>query len=88
MSHNIERVDSTLDNNEKLSHEWREGDNALDPNAVAFIADYVPGSPEEKAFVRKIDKRILPTIWALYVLSYLDRANIGRVSHSPQHSLA
>ena len=78
MSHKAQHVDDRLDHDEKLSHEWRENDDGgLDPNAVAFIADYVPGSAEEKAFVRKIDKRILPTIWALYVLSYLDRANIG-----------
>jgi hypothetical protein len=78
MSHTAQPLNNNLDNDEKLSQEWREHeDNGLDPNAIAFIADYVPGSPEEKAFVRKIDKRILPTIWALYVLSYLDRANIG-----------
>lgn len=73
MSHHI---DERIDHDAKLSQEWRE-DNGIDPSAIAFIADYVPGSAEEKAFVRKIDKRILPTIWALYVLSYLDRANIG-----------
>ena len=50
---------------------------AADPNVVALAAQYVPGSAEEKAFLRKIDKRIVPTIWALYTLSYLDRANIG-----------
>jgi hypothetical protein len=44
---------------------------------VALASTYVPGSEEEKRFVRRIDKRIIPTIWALYTLSYLDRANIG-----------
>ncbi|KAL1755540.1 major facilitator superfamily domain-containing protein [Schizophyllum commune] len=38
---------------------------------------YVRDSAEEKALVRKIDKRIVPTVWILYTLSYLDRANIG-----------
>jgi sugar phosphate permease len=34
-------------------------------------------SAEEKALVRKIDRRLVPVIWGIYVLSYLDRANIG-----------
>lgn len=38
---------------------------------------YTPGSAAEKALVRKMDFRIIPTIWVLYTLSYLDRANIG-----------
>ena len=32
---------------------------------------------EEKALVRKIDLRLLPTIWLMYLFSYLDRSNIG-----------
>lgn len=28
---------------------------------------------EEKALVRKIDLTLLPTIWVMYLLSYLDR---------------
>ena len=28
---------------------------------------------EEKALVRKIDLTLLPTIWIMYLLSYLDR---------------
>ncbi|THU87407.1 MFS general substrate transporter [Dendrothele bispora CBS 962.96] len=50
--------------------EWREDfANALDT--------YAPGSERERVLVRKIDWRIVPTIWILYTLSYLDRANIG-----------
>lgn len=32
---------------------------------------------EEKALVRKIDLFLLPTIWIMYLLSYMDRTNIG-----------
>ncbi|TKA78638.1 hypothetical protein B0A55_02668 [Friedmanniomyces simplex] len=32
---------------------------------------------EEKALVRKIDLYLLPTIWIMYLLSYMDRTNIG-----------
>lgn len=34
-------------------------------------------SKEEKALVRKIDLLLLPTIWLMYLLSYMDRTNIG-----------
>ncbi|KAI9148213.1 MFS transporter prlL [Paramyrothecium foliicola] len=32
---------------------------------------------EEKALVRKIDLYLLPCIWLMYLLSYMDRTNIG-----------
>jgi hypothetical protein len=32
---------------------------------------------EEKKLVRKIDMYLLPTIWIMYLLSYMDRTNIG-----------
>ncbi|KAF2729722.1 MFS general substrate transporter [Polyplosphaeria fusca] len=32
---------------------------------------------EEKKLVRKIDLFLLPTIWLMYLLSYMDRTNIG-----------
>ncbi|KAK7041458.1 hypothetical protein VNI00_009324 [Paramarasmius palmivorus] len=38
---------------------------------------YEPDTELEKRLVRKIDKRIVPTVWVLYTLSYLDRANIA-----------
>jgi hypothetical protein len=38
------------------------------------IAESISYSPEEeKALVRKIDLTLLPTIWVMYLLSYLDR---------------
>ncbi|KAL5356407.1 major facilitator superfamily domain-containing protein [Aspergillus floccosus] len=45
--------------------------------------DVVSFSPEEeKALVRKIDLTLLPTIWVMYLLSYLDRTNIGNAKIS------
>lgn len=38
---------------------------------------WVNGTPEEKKLVRKLDWRILPCTWTLYLLGFLDRANIG-----------
>lgn len=44
--------------------------------AVATDMDRVR---EEKALVRKIDIRLLPCIWIMYLLSYMDvRANVFR----------
>ncbi|GHJ88605.1 hypothetical protein NliqN6_5007 [Naganishia liquefaciens] len=38
---------------------------------------YEPGTAEEKALVRKMDRRLLPILWLMYVFNYLDRTNIG-----------
>lgn len=64
----------------KRDDEWHENDASIDNEKAATIelaAQYVPGSEAEKKLLRKIDKRIIPTIWGLYTLSYLDRANVG-----------
>ncbi|KAI5361269.1 Putative MFS transporter superfamily [Septoria linicola] len=46
-------------------------------HAQQLAATYVPGSPEEKALIRKLDWRLVPTCWLLYLLSNVDRTNIG-----------
>ncbi|OCL05621.1 MFS general substrate transporter [Glonium stellatum] len=43
----------------------------------ALRADEQALAIEEKALVRKIDLFLLPTIWLMYLLSYMDRTNIG-----------
>lgn len=45
--------------------------------AEEYAAQWVNGTPEEKKLVRKLDWRILPCTWVLYLLGFLDRANIG-----------
>ena len=37
------------------------------------IEGYVPGTDEEKKLVRKIDTFLLPTIFLMYLFSYMDR---------------
>ncbi|KAF2675806.1 pantothenate transporter liz1 [Lentithecium fluviatile CBS 122367] len=45
---------------------------------VEVTAQRITWTPEEeKALVRKIDTYMLPTIWLMYLLSYMDRTNIG-----------
>lgn len=46
-------------------------------HAQQLAAAYMPGSPEEKALVRKLDWRLVPTCWTMYLLSNVDRSNIG-----------
>ncbi|KAI9325796.1 major facilitator superfamily domain-containing protein [Zopfochytrium polystomum] len=46
-------------------------------DAEELLRSYRAGTPEEKALLRKIDSRLLPAVFLMYVLSYLDRANIG-----------
>lgn len=38
-----------------------------------FVNGYVPDTEEERKLVRKIDLFLLPTIWLMYLLSYVDR---------------
>ncbi|KAI1084580.1 major facilitator superfamily domain-containing protein [Whalleya microplaca] len=40
-------------------------------------SSYVPDTEEERKLVRKIDLFLLPTIFLMYLLSYMDRTNIG-----------
>ena len=42
------------------------------PNRV-IENGYVPDTEEEKRLVRKIDMYLLPTMWLMYLLSYMDR---------------
>ncbi|KAL3462161.1 major facilitator superfamily domain-containing protein [Aspergillus heterothallicus] len=41
------------------------------------IAYYVPGTEFEKRLIRKIDLYMMPTLWIMCVLAYVDRNNIG-----------
>ena len=38
---------------------------------------YVPGSPEERRMVRKIDFHMFTCVTVLYLLNYLDRQNVS-----------
>lgn len=43
---------------------------------AAALLRYVPGTEAEKRLVRKLDFILLPVLWLMYVLAYLDRGNI------------
>ena len=38
---------------------------------------YVPGGPEERRMVKKIDLHMFTCVTVLYLLNYLDRQNVG-----------
>lgn len=40
------------------------------------MANYVPGTKKEKLLVRKVDLIMIPMLWWMCVLAYVDRNNI------------
>lgn len=40
------------------------------------LSNYVPDTDAEKKLVRKIDMHLMPTLWIMYILNYVDRTNI------------
>jgi hypothetical protein len=59
-----------------------------DPELAIAFDNYVPGTAEEKAIVRRIDFILLPCLWWMYILAYLDRGNIVRYTLPSIHDLA
>lgn len=51
-----------VENFERAKSDIQESDNG-----------YIEGTDEEKRLVRKIDIMLLPTIFLMYLLSYMDR---------------
>ena len=47
----------------------------LSPDDARFLADFTP--PQERRVFRKVDLRVVPMLALLYLISHLDRANIG-----------
>lgn len=43
------------------------------PHHQEVLSDYLPDTDEERKLVRKIDLYLLPAIWFMYLLSYMDR---------------
>jgi hypothetical protein len=63
----LDKVDA-----EQLEHSSNHGMPVL-----ADGSPYIPDTDEEKRLVRKIDKRLMPMLWVMYVMNYIDRTNIG-----------
>ncbi|KAJ9636378.1 hypothetical protein H2201_003544 [Coniosporium apollinis] len=54
-----------------------EGVTVQDAELAEALRNYVPGSDAEKKLVRKIDWALMPILWIMYILNYVDRTNIG-----------
>ncbi|KAF5133875.1 putative transporter [Metarhizium anisopliae] len=50
---------------------------STEPELAEALRRYVPHSAEEKKLVRKIDLFLMPILWIMYILNYVDRTNIG-----------
>ncbi|KAJ3960296.1 hypothetical protein N0V92_003032 [Colletotrichum tropicale] len=51
-----------------------------DEELATALQNHVPDTAEEKRLVRKIDFVLLPCLWWMYVLAYLDRGNIANAN--------
>ncbi|KAH7153844.1 major facilitator superfamily domain-containing protein [Fusarium sp. MPI-SDFR-AT-0072] len=59
----------------------KPGDTLADDEELTIaLANYVPDTAEERRLVRKIDFTLLPCLWWMYVLAYLDRGNIANAN--------
>ncbi|RPD81550.1 MFS general substrate transporter [Lentinus tigrinus ALCF2SS1-7] len=75
----------------------RGADEKDGPKVEESLVEYAPSSTqtdasraeEERRLVRKLDKRILPIICAMYFFAYLDRTNLGnaRLQGLPEDTL-
>ncbi|KAH6995921.1 phthalate transporter [Ilyonectria sp. MPI-CAGE-AT-0026] len=70
-----------MDHDRKESVEMKEDPNGevtqQDRELAEALRNYVPGTVEEKKLVRKIDFFLMPILWLMYILNYIDRTNIG-----------
>lgn len=53
----------------------------MDKQTLEALQDYQPDSDLEKKLVRKVDLLLIPTLWFMCVLCFMDRSNI--VSRPP-----
>jgi len=65
-SHHVE-MDTSMEKN---------GISAEDYELQQALKNYVPETEAEKKLRRKIDLHLMPMLWIMYVLNYIDRTNI------------
>jgi hypothetical protein len=69
--------------------EARAGQASSEDRELAIaLKSYEPDTEEEKRLVRKIDFILLPCLWWMYILAYLDKGNIvGLTPHTNRQCL-
>jgi hypothetical protein len=65
-SHHVE-LDATAE---------KAGISAEDLELQQALRNYIPETEAEKKLRRKIDLHLMPMLWVMYVLNYIDRTNI------------
>ena len=66
-------MDSKNDS-DKMETQYHNGDVADVPPSLPIETDgFEYDAEEEKKVLRKIDRRLVPAVWWMYLLSYLDR---------------
>lgn len=65
----------TVDLKENVNN--NSGANVGDAQLAEALRNYVPGTALEKKLVKKIDFFLMPMLWIMYILNYVDRTNIG-----------
>jgi hypothetical protein len=69
-----------MDHNKKESVELKEhGGPAYDNELAESLRNFIPNTAEEKKLVRKVDLFLMPCLWIMYILNYVDRTNIVRL---------
>lgn len=71
------KIDASADHVEDGGSKYDEyRASGLSGDDAAFLASFTPA--QESAIYRKIDLRVVPLLSLLYLISHLDRANIGK----------
>lgn len=71
-------VEAARDSDKSSSHAEQKNEIVLRDGQKIDINEFVPPTPqEEAAVIRKLDFRLVPIVFILYLLSVLDRANLG-----------
>ncbi|KAF4120237.1 Major Facilitator Superfamily [Geosmithia morbida] len=66
-------IPETLDGSETVQSGPAGGDVELE----TALQSHVPDTDAEKRLVRKLDMYMMPTLWVMYILAYIDRQNIA-----------
>lgn len=53
--------------------------NSMTDSDARFLADFT--DEQKKTVLRKVDYRLVPMLLVLYLISFIDRANIGMCRH-------
>lgn len=54
----------------------KNGLSAEEIELQTALRNYVPNTDAEKKLRRKIDLHLIPILWIMYILNYVDRTNI------------